>query len=55
MLDEIETITGYDFLVSGRFLDLENKTWNNNVKEEKYFQNIPLIIFLLWPMRKLFD
>ena len=48
MLDETEKMTGYDFSVSGRFLALENKTKINNWKEEKSFQNIPLLIFLIW-------
>ena len=54
MLDETETTTGYDVWVSGRFLALENKTKINNVKEEQCFQNIPLFIFLVWPIMKLF-
>ena len=47
MLDEADTTTGYDFSVSRRFLVLENKPKINNLKEEKCFQNIPLLIFLV--------
>ena len=54
MLGETETITGYDFSVSGRFLALENKTKIKKMKDEKCFQNIRLLIFLVWPMIKLF-
>ena len=58
MLDETEivSITGYGYSVNWyrRFLALEYKTKINNLKEEKCFQNIPLVIFLVWPRMKLF-